>query len=61
MEIAEEVGLDKDHGHVSHLPTTQYNMPEDQNPQAWDCQAVKLQLERNGTVVIDALKGFKGV
>jgi hypothetical protein len=61
IERAEEVGLEKYHRYVSHLPTTECNMPQDQNPEAWDCQTVKLQLERNRTVVIDALKGFKGI
>lgn len=37
MERAEEVVFEKDRRH--YLPATQCNMPEDQDCQAWDCQA----------------------
>jgi len=58
MERAEEVVLEKEHRHF--LPTTQYNMPEDQDCQAWDCQVNYSWGERAGTTVLVAPKGFKG-
>lgn len=57
MERAKEVVLEKDHMH--YLPTTQCNMPEDQDCQVWDCQANYSWKGRAETTVIDALKGFK--